>query len=238
VSDGASLEAVRAGYGLLRRRVVLDGLDLIAAPGEVTAVVGANGVGKTTMFRVLLGFLSPWTGRVDVCGKAPAALRRRRGIGYMPESVALPVGFTAETLLREGARLAGLRGAEADAAVEAAASEAELEGSLRKPLESLSKGTGRRVALAYVRLGNPPLLLLDEPLSGLDPRSRVLLRSTIAAAARSATVIVASHDLGEVERTARVVYVLDRGRVIRRLEADEVAGADLEKIVLQTKSVE
>ena len=236
--SGAILEGVRAGYGRLRRRVVLDGLDLTAAHGQVTAVVGANGVGKTTVFRVLLGFLSPWGGRVEVYGRPPAALRRRRGLGYLPESVALPVGFTASSLLREGARLAGLRGEHAEEAVCAVAAESGLEGFLDTPVETLSKGTGRRAALAFVRLGDPPLLLLDEPLSGLDPRSRAGLRSAIEAAARTAAVIVASHDLDEVERTADVVYVLDRGRVIRRLERRDLVGADLERIVLDSRPLE
>jgi ABC-type multidrug transport system ATPase subunit len=200
--------------------------------------VGANGVGKTTLFRVLLGFLTPWEGRVRVCGQSPGALRRRRGIGYLPESVALPSGYTLDGLLREGARLAGLRGERAEASVRAALSEVGLESARSRALGTFSKGMGRRAALAYARLGTPPLLLLDEPLSGLDPRSRAALRATIAAAAQDATVIVASHDLGEVERTAQVVYVLHRGRVVRRLEARELPGVDLEGIVLETEPLE
>jgi ABC-type multidrug transport system ATPase subunit len=227
------LKGVRAGYGQLRRRVVLDGVDLAASSGQVTAIVGPNGAGKTTLFRVLLGFITPWEGQVDVAGRTPRQSRGRHGVGYLPESVTLPAGFTLGGLLREGARLAGMRGSRAETAIEAALESSGLGAAYQRPLSTFSKGMGRRAALAYVTLGAPPLLLLDEPLSGLDPRSRARLRETIEASADEATVLLASHDLSEVQRMAHVVLILDQGRVVRRLEAAELADADLERIVLE-----
>jgi ABC-type multidrug transport system ATPase subunit len=236
--DGVSLQGVRAGYGVLRRQIVLENVDLQASPGHVTALVGPNGVGKTTMLRVVMGFLAPWAGEVQVCGSPPDALRRRRGIGYLPESVALPPGYTLQGLLREGARLSRLRGSEADAAVDAAIEASALAGARDRPLETFSKGMGRRAALAYARLGNPPVLLLDEPLSGLDPRSRARLRDAIDSVARDSTVLIASHDLTEVQRSADVAYVMHRGRVVRRLGSHELPGVDLERIVLDAEPLQ
>jgi ABC-type multidrug transport system ATPase subunit len=210
-------------------------VSLQAGPGELTAVVGPNGAGKTTLFRVLLGFLTPWQGTVEACGSAPAELRRRRGIGYLPESVALPPGYTLGSLLEEGARLSGLRGDDARARIERALTRSDLSDLWSRRLETFSKGMARRAALAYAGLGDPPLLLLDEPLSGLDARSRSSLRNTIDAATRHATVIVTSHDLDEVRRTAAVVLVLSRGRVARRLGASELADVDLERLVLESE---
>jgi ABC-2 type transport system ATP-binding protein len=233
---GLRIRVLAAGYGGFRRRQVLNGIDLDARPGEVTALVGPNGVGKTTLFRVLSGFLSPWSGEVAVDGLPPRENRRRNGVAYLPETVALPAGFTLIGLLTEGARLGGLRGGEASAAIAEVLAESGLGDSADRLLTSYSKGMGRRAALAYALLGNPSLVLLDEPMSGLDPRARTRLRAAIdRVRERRATIVVASHELLDVQRSADVAFVLDGGRVIRRVEGDELATANLERIVLDAE---
>lgn len=236
---GVRLDGVSAGYrSRWRRRRVLDGLDLHAEAGEVTAVVGRNGVGKTTVFRILLGFLSPWAGRVEVDGLAPARARSRFGIGYLPDSVTLPPGHTLASFLEVGSRLSGLRGADARRAIDAALMESGLESDYHRRLATYSKGMARRAALAYVRLGRPKLLLFDEPLSGLDPGSRARLRTTIRAAAPGATTLIAMHELLEVRRIADVIYVLDRGRAVRRVTPGEIGDEELEALLLDAERPE
>jgi Cu-processing system ATP-binding protein len=219
--------------GYHRRSPVLHDLTFRSGPGEVLSVVGANGAGKTTLFRTLLGFLRPSSGKVRVGGLPPALFRRRHGFAYLPDSLAFPSGWSGTALLREGVRIAGLprgrgRGALDLAVDRTGLSTAELDG----PWEALSKGMARRVGLALVLVGEPQVLLLDEPLTGLDAPSRVRLRDEILqAAARGAVVVLASHDLDEVERIAHRALLLRSGLLERVLERRELERGGLEELV-------
>jgi ABC-type multidrug transport system ATPase subunit len=198
---------------LWRRAPVLRDLSLQADPGSVTAVVGPNGIGKTTLFRVLLGFLPVTSGQVQLGGLPPEEYRRRHGVAYLPEWVVLPRGWTAVQLLKEGARLSRLRGPQEDEAISGAWERAGLTPGDARRAESLSKGIRRRLALAFALIGEPRVVFLDEPLSGLDTESRARLRRIVAEVRdRGGTVILASHDLGEVERMADQVIQLGLAR--------------------------
>jgi ABC-type multidrug transport system ATPase subunit len=222
------LVELRRVFGAYRRRLravpALTDVSFAAAPGTITAVVGPNGAGKTTLFRLLLGFLEPAAGRITVGGMAPGEYRRAHGIGYLPESVAFPLGWTPDALYRRGAALARIVGGRAEEEVERARARAGLDrGASERPVERFSRGMARRVALAYALMGAPRLLLLDEPLTGLDVRSRVALRGlTLEARAAGSTVLLASHDVEEVERVADRVLVLAGGRLVRVVEGPEL----------------
>lgn len=229
---GVVVAELVAGYG--RRPAVLHGVGFTCAPGEITAVVGPNGAGKTTLFRVLLGFLRPRTGRVELEGLEPVAFRRRRGVGFLPDAVAFPRGWTGMACLREGVRLAGIGGRDVPGALESAIRRTGLtRDELGRTPGALSKGMARRVALGVILAGSPRILLLDEPLTGLDAESRVRLREEIlGAAAAGAAVVLASHELREVERMADRVVLLRGGRVERLLEGVAVRSAPLEEMIL------
>lgn len=196
-----------------RRAPVLRDVFLQADPGTVTAVVGPNGIGKTTLFRVLLGFLQVTVGEVSVGGLPPEKYRRRYGVAYLPEAVMLPRGWTAESLLREGARLSGVESSAQKDALAKAWERAGLEPGDSRRAEVFSKGIRRRLTLAFALIGDPRVILLDEPLSGLDTESRARLRRIVEEAREGgSTVIMASHDLGEVDRMADDVVHLDTCR--------------------------
>ena len=232
---GASVEVrgVTAGYRRpLGRRVVLRDVTLTLAPGTVTGLVGLNGVGKTTLLRILMGFLTPWAGEVRIAGERPRSYRRRRGVGYLPESVHLPGALTVEELLGVGVRLASQGGGPVPAgAIEGLLGMARLDGLRGRRPSGLSKGQARLVGLAWALTGRPELLLLDEPESGLDPLSRIALRAAMKEiVAEGCTVLVSSHDLSELEKVVGRVLVLDGGRLLREVRPG--TGVDLESLLL------
>ena len=199
----------------------LTGAWLRVCPGETVGVVGSNGAGKTTLFRLVVGELAPDGGLVSVCGR-PAAGGRGR-VGYCPQGPSLPPDLSALDAVASLALLRGVRRGEAAAAAAALLACLGLPASAAasRPLATLSGGQARRAGVAAALVGAPPLIVLDEPSTGLDARARARLWATVrAAAAASAApgaspsaVLVSSHRLDEVEAACGRVVVLARGRV-------------------------
>lgn len=213
---------------------MLRDVTLSAPAGSVTAVVGPNGAGKTTLFRVLMGFLPPRSGVATIAGHSPERFRRRNGIALLPERTPIPAGWTFRALVEEGCDLQGLRGDGRRRARRRAWDRSDLdERERRTALTRLSKGQARRAVLAFALIGEPRLVLLDEPLSGLDPAGRARLRAVLAGlAASGATVLMTSHELAEVARVADRAVVLRGGRTVKAIEAPQDASA-LERAVLE-----
>ncbi len=193
--------------GYRRDRPVLRGLSVEVVPGEVLAVVGPNGSGKTTLFRTLLGVLPAIGGRATVSGADPAEYRRRHGVGYLAEDTALPPGWTCDGLLTLAAAAAGSR-----ASIERACRLAGVDYDTGGLVDALSKGMRRRLALAIALMRPTALLFLDEPESGLDPGQRIRLRRRIEEIRGRITIMVASHDLGELAMMSDRVLLMDQGR--------------------------
>ena len=206
-SGPAELRLLHLDIGYRRARPVLGGLSLDIVTGEVLAVVGPNGSGKTTLFRTLLGVLAPLGGHASVAGVGPAQYRRRQGVGYLAEDTALPAGWTCDGLLALAAAAAG-----SGASVERARRLAGVDFDTQGLVDKLSKGMRRRLALAMALMRPTGLLLLDEPESGLDPGQRIRLRRRIEEIRGRVTILVASHDLGELAMMSDRVLLIDRGR--------------------------
>ena len=196
------------------RRHALAEVELAVPQGTSVGLLGANGAGKTTALRLLLGFARPTRGAVRLRGRDPYDPEARRGVGYLPERLRLPAAMTVERFLRLHGALAGLAGADLAHEIEAVTETTGVRDRMHEPVETLSKGLAQRVGFAQALLGKPDLLLLDEPTSGLDPLGMRDARGWIEAArARGATLLVSSHVLSEVERTCDHVVILREGRV-------------------------
>ena len=205
------LASVVKRYGT---RAALDGVSLRLEPGAALGLLGPNGAGKTTALRLLLGFARPDSGGASLRGRDPADPEARRGVGYLPERLVLPERTSVRGFLSLQAGLAGLDGAARDAAVDSVIEKVGLAERARDRIGGLSKGLRQRAGFANALLGEPELLILDEPTSSLDPLGVRDARGWIQSAReRGCSVLVSSHVLSEVERVCDQVAILNEGRV-------------------------
>lgn len=184
--------------------------------GEIMGFLGPNGAGKTTALRILTGMLAPTDGTVRVDGidvtRDPVGVRRR--LGYLPEHVALYPELRVREYLAYRAAIKGVPGRERRAKVDEAMARCRIADVERKLIGRLSKGYRQRVALADALVGNPKILILDEPTVGLDPHQIRQTRELITEFGRDATILLSTHILPEVEMLCHRVAIINRGRVI------------------------
>jgi ABC-type multidrug transport system ATPase subunit len=207
--------------------VAVEEVSLDVAAGEVVGLLGPNGAGKSTTLRVIAGLVRPERGRIRIAGQdlATDRLAALRRAGFLIESPALPPELTC----RQALRYLGLyQGDVSPGRVGEALAEVGLAGAADKRVRHLSQGMKQRLGIAGALLGRPSLLVLDEPMNGLDPGGvRELGDLLRRLAAGGAGVLVSSHLLEEVERTADRVAVMARGRVVATLAVDPAAPGEL-----------
>ena len=195
----------------------LDDVSIQAKKGVVFGIVGPNGSGKTTLCHLIFGLMRPSSGHVSVGGAAPGAYRAARGIGYLAEQVRLPGNVRVSEFAELMGRLAGLSRDDRKLAIERLMAFLCIADRAGQMIGTLSHGYRQRVGLLAALLGQPELLLLDEPANGLDPESVGILRSLLRGLKRQGrTVIVSSHNLLELERICDEVLVLRQGRLLGR----------------------
>lgn len=217
------LDGVSKYYGRKGARpAALSDVSLSVPAGAVWAVVGPNGAGKSTLLSVLLGFIRPSSGSVELDGERPRDFLRDHGAAYLPEQFRLPPSWRVRDALQLFARL------EAEpAAADVALAHFGLESHADMRVGELSRGLLQRLGLAQALAVPHALVVLDEPTEGLDPVWRIRLRDVVAAMrADGRTVIIASHDLAEIERMADRAVLLERGAVREVIDlAGDVDGA-------------
>ncbi len=229
------LEEIRKTYcpGLGRKRhPALRGLSLDVNPGEVYALIGPNGAGKTTAFRILLGLLRPDAGTGSVLGRPLGDAEARRRLGFLPEAPCYYPFLTVREFLCMAGTLSGL--AEPGQAADRAIDRFGLGELRRRPLRRLSKGQTQRVGIAQAALHEPELLILDEPMSGLDPLGRADVKEWIRTVrAEGRTVLLASHVLADVEALADRVGLLREGSLIVQGATEDLLSADRAEVEIE-----
>lgn len=219
--EGLSL-SVPTGHVVQGRKQVLHDVCFSVARGSATAYLGPNGAGKTSTFRILCGLSRADAGSVRFAGEIVSDARVRGGLparrfGFMPEQPYFYRNLTPRELLGGLGRLSGMSGRALTTAIQDWAGRLDFETVLDQPLRACSKGQVQRVGLAQALLHEPEFVLLDEPLSGLDPLGRERVRQVLHEVhAGGGTLLFSSHILSDAESMCDAVVVLDGGRVVHQ----------------------
>ena len=229
---GGLLEVVglRRTFGTL---TALDDLSFNVPAGQVVGFLGPNGAGKTTTMRAIFGLTDLDAGTVHWDG-SPVGQAERRRFGYMPEERGLYPGMLVADQLEYLGRLHGLSGAEASVATRTWLERLDIADRAQSKVEALSHGNQQRVQLAAALVHDPELLVLDEPLSGLDPAGIDAIGQVLVDQARAGCcVLFSSHQLDQVEDLCEQVIIIDHGRLVVTGTVDELASSGARRLVVR-----
>lgn len=198
------------------RITAVDDLSCTLEQGKIYGLLGANGAGKTTTMNMITGALAPTSGRITICGSdlATDPIAAKRHIGYLPEIPPLYRDFTVREYLAFVADAKGTPRDKRAAALNEVMDKTGLRAMANRLISGLSKGYCQRVGIAQALLGDPEILILDEPTVGLDPRQIVEIRGLIRTLAQSHTVIFSSHILSEVAELCDTILILSSGKLV------------------------
>ncbi len=196
-------------YGKLR---ALDNVTLNVQAGKPIALIGPNGAGKTTLMSVLSGFIKASNGSATVCGKQPGHASLKSKLSTLPQDALFDPNFTVGSQLKLYAKLRGIANAKKE--VQRVLALVQLQDKINSKPTDLSHGMRKRLLIAQALLGQPELILLDEPTAGIDPPNAKLIRDLITAESNNTTFIVSSHNLDELEKVCETVIQLVDGKLV------------------------
>jgi ABC-2 type transport system ATP-binding protein len=196
-------------------KLAVDDLTMQIEAGSVYGLIGPNGAGKTTTFSMLAGYLKPSSGTLEVLGFEPDQVNQLRSrLGVLPQDALLPAADKVGEFLTDMARLQGIPARKAAGLARDALAEVDGRTWWNVKCGALSHGMAKRVQLAQALLGDPDVVLLDEPTAGLDPRIAYEVRQLIKSRKGRCTLVVSSHNLQELEEVCDGAAILDRGRLV------------------------
>lgn len=208
-----TVKNVTKKYGKFK---AVDNISFEINDGEIIGLLGPNGAGKSTTMNILTGFIEPTEGEVIINGynisKKPK--KAKKCIGYMPEGIPLYKDMTVKEFITYMAELKGVKREQIKESVEQAIQDTWLQNVKKVLIRNLSKGYKQRVSMAGALVGNPEIIILDEPTVGLDPKQIIEIRNLIKKLGKNHTLIISSHILSEISQICEKVIIINKGQIV------------------------
>jgi ABC-2 type transport system ATP-binding protein len=227
----------RSGFRLKSVRA-LDSLDLQIEKGEIFGFLGPNGAGKTSLIKILMGLSKPTSGEATVFGESPRQARVKSRVGFLPETPYFYEYLTAAEFLRLSAGLSGIRGQEVAGRVGRLLRLVRMEHAANDQMRGFSRGMLQRIGIAQALINDPELVILDEPMGGLDPVGRKEFRDIIVdLREKGKTVFFSTHILSDVEMICDRVGIVISGRMVNVGRLSEILAEEVESIEIEIAGV-
>jgi ABC-2 type transport system ATP-binding protein len=217
---------------------ILNDISFTVKTGEILGFLGPNGAGKTSTMKIITSYWAPTSGTITLVGldNVKDSLKTRAKIGYLPETVPLYEDMKVSEYLKFVAKMRGLSGDKMKARIAEVALSCGVTNVMNKPIDELSKGYRQRVGLAQAIMGNPDVLILDEPTTGLDPNQIAEIRELIKKIGKEKTVIFSTHILAEVSAVCDRVIIINNGKIVGEGSPAELAQRAGNKEIIYLKT--